>query len=69
MPIVKPGADGAAGLLTMRETREIFHFPERDLRRAITLKLLPITIVENRIMIAPADAAAYLKQWGRRYGK
>ena len=64
-----PCAVGAAGLLTMRETREIFHFPERDLRRAISLKLLPITIVDGRIMIAPADAAAYLKQWGRRYGK
>ena len=32
-----PSAPGAAGLLTMRETRELFHFPERDLRRAITL--------------------------------
>ena len=26
-----PYAVGAAGLLTMRETRELFHFPERDL--------------------------------------
>ncbi len=51
-----PGADGAAGLLTMRETREIFHFGERDLRLAISLKRLPITVVDNRIMISPADA-------------
>ena len=62
-----PGAKSAEGLLTMRETREIFHFYERELRRAITLKRLPITIVADRIMIAPADAAACIKQWGRNH--
>jgi hypothetical protein len=65
----QPSADGAAGLITMRETREIFRISDRDLRRAIVSKRLPITIVDNRLMIAPADAAAYIKQWGRRHGR
>ena len=62
-----PGAVGASGLLTMRETREIFHFGERDLRRAIGSRKLPVTTVDGRIMIAPADAAACIKRWGRRH--
>ena len=69
MPIIKPGGEAASGLLTTRECREMFHFGERDLRRAINWDRLPVYIVDGKPRIDPADAVACIRKWGARHGR
>ena len=69
MSIVEPGAVGVSGLMTVRECRMIFRIGERDMRRALNKGRLPFTVVDGKAMIAPADAVACIKQWGRRHAR
>jgi hypothetical protein len=69
MLITKPDGESQQGLITKRVCREVFRFDDRNLRRAISKRRLPVHIVNDVAMIDPADAVACIKQWGRNHRK